>query len=251
VKDWREYDFFRTTGGLSASDDSPESVIAYDCELVLGCPPLVERVQLIPDRIEKARRWVEAYPYLSRWMPSSGVAIERPELAPLIPTACLLAGWFPAHWLAGSKAARLSIVRSLRRAYTNTRPLNLHPYPLSQDYGHVLSLASDKERHLWALLVLDRTERHHRLVARFSQALWELGIYPDKSEPARKKRYVDAVRALKRLACHRLGNLPIAERDVLASQVAHLKGGLSSNKLWRARKAVSADFQARRYLISF
>ena len=111
--DWREYDFFNVTAGLSIHDTSPECAIAYDYELVRMSQPLCDRIMECQDTLSRGHAWASSVPYHCRWFPNliPGEVPEHPELEPLIPTACLLAEWFPAPWLAGSQKERRAVVR--------------------------------------------------------------------------------------------------------------------------------------------
>jgi hypothetical protein len=158
MTDWREYDFFRSIDGLKVNDNSTECAIAYDYELARDCQPLCTRIATCPNVLGRAQAWTETMPYHSRWFTSltPGVVPERPDLEPLIPTACLLAPWFPAPWLAGSLAERQTVVSALERAYAPVRPLMLRPYPLSDDTKRILAVTAENGRYMRAEIVFDR-----------------------------------------------------------------------------------------------
>ena len=246
MTDWREYDFFRSIDGLKVNDNSTECAIAYDYELARDCQPLCTRIAACPNTLERAKAWTEDMPYHSRWFTSltPGAVPERPDLEPLIPTACLLAPWFPAPWLAGSLTERQTVVSALERAYAPVRPLMLRPYPLSDDTKRILAVAAEGGRYMRAEIVFDRAAPHGKLVNQFRKALLEPGLL---LSPSDQKRHVSAVRSLERLSCHRLGLLSVPDRDVAAAGVAHLAGKLSRYKLSKARKNMLSDFSARHY----
>ena len=249
MRNWREFDFFRERGGLSSSDDSPEHAMTYDYELVRDCQPLCAQITACPHTLERAKAWAESTPYYSRWFTNlmPGLVPERPDLEPLIPTACLLAPWFPAPWLTGSLTERRAVISALERAYAPVRPLMLRRYPLSDDTKRILESMTESGRYMRAEIVFDRATTLGKLANQFRQALLEPGLLVSPSD---QKRHVSAVRSLERLCCHRLGLLPVAERDVVAEGIAHLPNELSRAKLSLARKAVRKDFNARRYLLS-
>jgi hypothetical protein len=248
VTDWREYDFFKSIDGLKVDDNSTECAIAYDYELARDCRPLCARIVACPDALERAQAWVSSMPYHSRWFPNltPGVVPEHPELEPLIPTACLLAPWFPAPWLAGSLSERRAVISALERAYVPTRPLILRPYPLSDDTKRILAVAAEGGRYMRAEIVFDRTANPGKLVNQFRKALLEPGLL---LSPSNQKRYVSAVRSLERLSCCRLGLLSLSDRDTATEGISHLPNGLTRHKLSKARKSVRTDFSTRHYIM--
>jgi hypothetical protein len=248
MRDWREFDFFRSDGGLSSSDDSPECAIAYDYELVRDCQLLCARIAACPNRLECAKTWTESMPYRSRWFTNliPGVVPERPDLEPLIPTACLLAPWFPASWLAGSPDARHAVVRAMERAYATVRPLMLRRYPLSDNTRQMLESVTEGGRYMRAEIVFDRTATPGKVFNQIRKALLEPGLF---LSPSSRKRHASAIRSLERLCCHRLGSLPVAERDVAAEGITRLPNGLPRAKLSLSRKSIRADFAARHYIL--
>jgi hypothetical protein len=247
--DWREYDFFRPTEGLSIHDDSPEYALAYDFELVRTSQPLCARIVACPNGLERATAWAASVPYHSRWFPglTPGEVPERPELEPRIPTACLLTPWFPAPWLTGSPGARRRVVAALDRAYGAVRPLMLRPYPLSSGDDHLLSLATEDKHCLATMIIIDRAADLERTVKQFRTALLELNLSPRAHELRTRK--ASAIHALERLCCYRLGTLPAAKRNVLSLTVNHLPNGLSRSRLSRSCRDVLRDFRARHYLL--
>jgi hypothetical protein len=247
MHDWREFDFFRSIGGLSSSDDSPEYAITYDYELARDCRPLCARIVACSNRLERAKAWAESMPYHSRWFTNlmPGVVPERPGMEPLIPTACLLAPWFPAPWLTGSLTERRAVISALERAYAHARPLMLRRYPLSDDTKRILESVTEDRRYIRADILFNRETTIGKLVSQFRKSLLEPGLL---LSPSDRKRHVSAVRSLERLCCYRLGALPVEERDVAAAGVTHLPNGLTSDKLSKARKSVRTDFAARHYI---
>ena len=248
--DWREYDFFSLVDGLNVHDSSPECAIAYDCELARDCQPLCTRIATCPNALERAKAWAEAMPYHSRWFTglTPGAVPERPDLEPLIPTACLLAPWFPAPWLAGSLTERRAVISALERAYAPVRPLMLRTYPLNTDTERMMALVADDGRYMRAVVMFDKAAPIEKRVAQFRKAMREIGPGPAPA-PSGRRRHSSAIRALERLCCHRLGLLPVADRDVAAAGIAHLKNGLSRAKLSLSHKWVRTDFEARHYLL--
>jgi hypothetical protein len=249
--DWREVDFFRIRDGLTPSDTT-EAEIAYDFELTREYPPLIERILACPDRTEIARAHLASVPYLACWAPSLRSAfVTSPEFAPLIPTACLLAPWFPATWLYGSRVDRQNLVKELTKAYAHIRPLRLGPYPLDPAYEKALmrSIAdntSQGHRYEVFTLVIDEMEPFETTASRLIQARKDLGHKPmPRGAHHRKDR--GAVTALHRLACYRLSKIPINERDLITETLDFLHVKNVGKKIADAKRQVLIDLRNRRY----
>jgi hypothetical protein len=248
--DWREYDFFRSIGGLKTTNDTPECALAYDYELAHDCPPLCTQIAACPNAVERGLAWASSMPYQSRWFGNltPGIVPERPELEPLIPTACLLAPWFPSPWLAGSFSERRAVMAALERAYTPVRPLMLRRHPLNEATERILTTITSGHGHYTRTEILfDRTASPGKLINQFRKALLEPGLL---LPPSNRKRHVSPVRSLEQLCCYRLGLiLPVADRDVAAAGIAHLPKGLTQDRLSKARKHVRTNFSERHYIL--
>jgi hypothetical protein len=251
MHDWRELDFFRERGGLSIESDLLEAEVCYDYELPRESSPVIKQILDCSGRAEKAMDWIKSLPYLCRWAPNLrvGNTPEPSEHPPVIPTACLLAQWFPLPWLAGSEVQRHSIVKALAKAYSGIRPLRLYPYPLQPQIEQILSLATDSDHQL-TVISLDLREPYNRLVAQFKESLLKLGIRPSRKSRSKHPHQQGARFALERLCCYRLSRIPPKERDLLADEIGFLTGGLSDAKLSHATKAVLKNFADRHYLMA-
>src|SRR4029077_18674848 len=100
------------------------SEIAYDFELVRCSSALVDYILTFEDRKQRALSSLARTPYLARWAGGLKAGhvpekIETLKLEPIIPTACLIASWFPCPWLHGSCKERRQIVQLLKRAYAS------------------------------------------------------------------------------------------------------------------------------------
>ena len=244
--DWVEYDFFRSPAGLSPYSDLLEAEICYDYELLRESSALVAKLVATPDRLVKAASWVASLPYLSRWMLSRWLA-ESEARQPLIPTACLLASWFPAPWLTGAKSERRQVIELLRKAYAPARPLVMYPYPLSPELEHVLTLTAENKRKM-SVIIWNPNEPRHRLLAQFGENLFDMGVTSSRKARSQHSRRANAKAALERLCVYRMAKFPRNERDLLLETTRTLKHGLSDARISRASKAVRKDFQERRYL---
>jgi hypothetical protein len=240
-----ELRFFGFRGGLSRYGDELQARIAFDYELVRECQALVDFILECPDRESRARSYLEALPHLARWAPNlkPGQVIESPQLAPRIPTVCLITPWFPARWLAGSKKDRTKIVQQLARAYAPVRPLALYPCPLT----------SELERRLRAIgkplyvVMLDENEPFATTATRLSEARKALGHKPQAR--SRHHRYDRGpIAALDRLACYRLSNISKEERQRLFGKFDFLRSQNVDSKISKGRKAILEEMRNRNYI---
>jgi hypothetical protein len=250
MHDWRELDFFRSRGGLSTTD-SLESEIAYDFELVRCSSALVDYILTFEDRRSRALPSLARNAYLARWADGLKAGhvpenIETLRLAPIIPTACLIASWFPCPWLHGSCKERLQIIQLLKRAYTRVRPLQLKPYPVDPEYLRILELAQTKTFQLW-VVGIDDQEPFETTAARLIQARKELG-----HKPARRSKHHrtdrGAVAALNRLTCYRISLMSPEQRAVWIEKLPALfRSKNVDTKIAQAAALVKQDFRKRQY----
>jgi hypothetical protein len=255
--DWRELDFFHRVKGLSRTTDLIEAAMCYDLELVRECLPLIDRILAVPDRRQKGLDLVAREPYLARWSGNleAGKVVENQETEPWIPTVCLLAPWFPEPWLAGCKAERARIVEELKLSYNPVRPLAIFSYPLEPDLENELLRAVEIDQqkgfgYRLFVVAVNTKEPFGRLVTQFKQNLTKLGVRPSPvKEHSRHRRLIHAAHALERLCCFRLSKLSTEERDLAATRIDFLKGGVLRSRLSKARRAVLKDFAARHYLL--
>lgn len=250
--DWRELDFFRSRGGLSTTD-SLESEIAYDFELVRCSNALVEHILTFEDRRSRALSSLARNAYLARWADGLKAGyipkdedIESLRLQPVIPTACLIASWFPCPWLHGSCKERRQIVQLLKRAYASVRPLQLKPYPVDPEYLQKLESARTKTFQLW-VIGIDEQEPFKTTAARLIQARKELGHNPARrSKHHRTDR--GAVGALHRLTCYRLSLMLPEQRAVwIEKQPAFARSKNVDTKIAQGTASVRRDFRKRNY----
>jgi hypothetical protein len=244
--DLKELQFFGVRGGLSRYGDQLQAAIAYDYELVRQSRALIDYILECPEREERGRSYLDALPDLARWAPNLklGQVIESPELAPLIPTGCLITPWFPDRWLAGSKKDRGRIVRELACAYAAVRPLKLYPQPISPELERRL-LALGKSLYV---VSLDENEPFATTATRLTEARKALGHKPLKRS---KHHQYDRgpVAALDRLSCYRLSLLPREERQKLIGNFDFLRSKNVDSKISKGRKAILEDLRKRNYIM--
>jgi hypothetical protein len=217
---------------------------------------------------------------------ANDVDVENLKPQPFVPTAALLASWFPKRWLEGNPAERAQITELLTRSYSTGRPLSLKPYPLPAEeekfIQESIAAANQSLRHFYGLYVvsIDWTEPFSRLEKRFARWLKEND--PRKRREARLKgiehlkkgkkggarvRYYQLVNELpylpprrsaqqnlsaraplERLTCYRLSKRPPTERRKLIQKINWLTPGeYLATKISRAKKAVEKDLMARAY----
>jgi hypothetical protein len=248
--DWRELDFFRSRGGLSTAD-SLESAIAYDFELVRCSSALVDYILTFEDRKQRALASLTRTPYLARWADGLKAGhvpenIESLRLEPIIPTACLIASWFPAPWLSGSCKEQKQIVHLLKKAYASVRPLQLRPYPVDPKYLQKIESARSETFQLW-VIGIDEQEPFKTTAARLIQARKELRHKPT---PRSKHHRADrgSAAALGRLTCYRLSLMPRAQRAEWIEKIpmfSRLKN--VDTKLTQGAASVRSYFRKRNY----
>jgi hypothetical protein len=287
--EWPEYDFFRTNGGLSSNTDGVEMEICYDYELARCSQKLVQRILAWDDRQRVARSLVQDGPYQARsaWLLEKDDVGENPIWRPWVPTAALLASWFPDPWLCGPAPERKNVVELLGRSYWRIGPLRFDPYPPAPEKENLRrqaiewdnSRSRNFERYV---LEIDWTQPLTRIKRRF--ALWLTENNPTnrrqiwcEAELAKiehlkgimdyDKLVADVLRQyplpapvrsgrmntnprlpLERLACYRLSGLPSKDRKKFIVKLEWLKAENIEPKISRAKRAVLRDLKTRFYL---
>jgi hypothetical protein len=287
-----ELDFFNVAGErqsrkkFSRRESGIELEICNDYELARECPRLIEFILAWKDREQKALAWVEIAPEFARSMDvPEGADVDIADKSvwrPFLPTAVLLAGWFPKPWLYGTSAQRQKIVEALSRSYDVRRALFIRPYPLDPEEENFIrdKIAADNSRKKHPanlelyVIAIDWTEpltrlrerfvqwhrenhpivkrqallaeiKHLKGTARYAEILSRFPVIP----PERKAyRNFKPYQLLERVTCYRLWKMNRVDRVEALANLRWLKVKNLWKKMDEARKAVLEDLEARRYL---
>jgi hypothetical protein len=290
-----ELDFFNVAGEpasenkFSRRDSGIELEICYDYELARMCETLIERIRAWKDRKQKALDWVKSAPEFARSMFLPEVTdvdiVDKAVWRPFLPTAVLLAGWFPKPWLYGASSQRQKIVEALSRSYSGRRPLFIRPYPLDPKMEKLIrdKIASDNARKKHPpnfklyIMAYDWTEPLTRSIERFVQ--WHRQNHPIVGRqallkeikhlegtsrhaeilsrfpvilPERKAyRNFKPYQLLERVTCYRLLKMNRVDQAEALANLRWLKVKNLWKKMDSAREAIEKDLRGRRYLEEF